>query len=179
MSSFISTAQQTSRAWYSAISGYVLRRLLSTPLPFAPPRPPRRTVAWHHVDNHAFFPQFDGEKDTRTPVDFSNTKNEEPPEEDDEGDDDDGTGAGRQKKDSKGQLKPKDSSHTNGHSHTNGSANVGGVPIRPAHPTDVSSHGIDVRLCAPTFCHTPHSLTPCRSTTAQPTAGYTTARRTA
>ena len=90
--------------------------------------------------------QFDGEKDTRTPVDFSNTKHEEPPEEDEDGEDDDGTGRPKRDNNNKGPLKPKpDTSLATGLRHSNSPLNVGGVPIRPAQSTDVSAHGIDVR----------------------------------
>ncbi|THG96560.1 hypothetical protein EW026_g5292 [Hermanssonia centrifuga] len=86
--------------------------------------------------------RFDGEKDTRTPADFSNNKTEEVADDDDEEGEDDPTGA-RQKKDNKHNLlKPK--TEGNGHSHMNGHA--GGIPIRPAHPNgnDLSSNGIDL-----------------------------------
>ena len=110
MLSSINTAQGTSTAWSSVTFRY----------------------AYNLVFQHAltFCNQFDGERDLKTPSDFSSNKADEGGDDDD--DDVDDNDAGRAgKKDrpshSTGSIAKTGLSHSNGSGH-------GNVPIRPAQP---------------------------------------------
>lgn len=81
--------------------------------------------------------QFDGERDTKGPADFSGNKGEEAADEDEDGDDEDGGSKHKTKSKDHPAIKPKSEQSSNGT-----------IPIRPAHNSaqDFASRNAEVCL---------------------------------
>lgn len=87
---------------------------------------------------------FDGERDLKTPADFSNNKHDDAADDDEDAEEDDASKVKKEKPASQSTVKPS-TSHTSGGAH-------GNVPIRPAQsvPQDASRASLDMNFRAST-----------------------------